>query len=130
MARILLIDDEEPFRTQLRWLLESWGYEVTEAMSGAEGLAHYRAAPADLIITDIIMPGQEGLDTIRTLRRELQARAILAMTGSEIAALDLLDLAEEMGAHRTMTKPLGWRMLQPLVWPKLQEVIQELLGAQ
>jgi two-component system chemotaxis response regulator CheY len=129
MARILIMDDEDSFRIALRQLLESWGHEVIEAHDGLEGLARYREAPMDLVITDTIMPGQDGLDTILALRREFQARAIVAMTGSQIAARDLLDLAKTMGAHRTLVKPLGWRSLYPLVWPALQQAVQELLAS-
>jgi two-component system chemotaxis response regulator CheY len=125
MARILIMDDEDSFRIALRQLLESWGHEVIEAHDGLEGLARYREAPMDLVITDTIMPGQDGLDTILALRREFQARAIVAMTGSQIAARDLLDLAKTMGAHRTLVKPLGWRSLYPLVWPALQQAVQD-----
>ena len=101
-----------------------------EARDGREGLALYRAAPMDLVITDIIMPEQEGLETIKALRREFQAITILAITGSQIAKLDLLDLARLMGANWTLGKPLGWQYLQPLVWPELQEAVQKLLTSQ
>jgi two-component system chemotaxis response regulator CheY len=129
MARMLIIDDEDSFRIALRQLLESWGHDVIEARDGREGLAYYGEAPMDLVITDLIMPGQDGLETILTLRREFQARSILAMTGSQIAARDLLDLAKKRGAHRTLAKPLGWRSLYPLVWPELQQAVQELLAS-
>jgi CheY-like chemotaxis protein len=91
MARILIIDDDDPFRTQLRPLVEAWGYEVVEAWDGREGIRAYRAAPTDLVITDIIMPEQEGLETVRALRQEFPTITIVAMTGSRLFALDLLE---------------------------------------
>jgi CheY-like chemotaxis protein len=83
MARILIIDDDDPFRTQLRPLVEAW--------DGREGIRAYRAAPTDLVITDIIMPEQEGLETVRALRQEFPTITIVAMTGSRLFALDLLE---------------------------------------
>jgi two-component system chemotaxis response regulator CheY len=129
MARILIMDDEDSFSIALRQLLESWGHEVIEAHDSREGLARYREAPIDLVITDLIMPGEDGLDTILALRREFQARSIQAMTGSQISALDLVDLAKKSGAQRTFVKPLGWRSLYPLVWPELQQAVQALLAS-
>ena len=56
MARILIIDDESQIRSMLRLMLERVGYEVVEAPDGIEGIRKYREKPADLIITDLIMP--------------------------------------------------------------------------
>ena len=81
MARILIIDDEEPVRLLLRQMLERAGHEVTEATEGDEGLEAYRRAPTDLVITDILMPKKGGLAAIAELRREFPTARIIAMSG-------------------------------------------------
>lgn len=81
MARILIIDDEEPVRTMLRQMLERAGHEVVEASDGDEGLALYRSAPTDLIITDILMPKKGGLAAIAEFRREFPGSRIVAVSG-------------------------------------------------
>ncbi len=68
--RILVIDDEAPVRDMMRQTLERAGYEVIEAGDGRQGMARLRQQPADLVITDILMPEQEGIKTIRMLRKE------------------------------------------------------------
>ena len=64
MKRILIIDDDTQLRQMLRQLLERQGYEVADAPDGREAMKLYRRSPADLIITDIIMPEKEGIETI------------------------------------------------------------------
>ncbi len=66
MARILIVDDDAQLRATLREVLER--YEVVEAHNGCEGLERYQEAPTEVMITDILMPEQEGLETIMTLR--------------------------------------------------------------
>ena len=61
MARILIIDDETQIRSMLRLMLERVGYEIAEAPDGIEGIRQYRENPADLIITDLIMPNKDGI---------------------------------------------------------------------
>jgi len=70
MARILLIDDDDQVRGAIRRILERAGYTVVDAPDGAAGIRAQREQPADVIITDIFMPQQDGIETIRQLRRE------------------------------------------------------------
>ncbi|RMF90686.1 MAG: response regulator [Nitrospinota bacterium] len=108
MKRILVIDDEAPVRRMLRQTLEYAGYTVVEAEDGKEGLKQYRAEPADLVITDILMPEKEGLETIRELRREFPETKIIAISGGgRSGVLDFLNVAEKLGAHRTFHKPFS-----------------------
>jgi YesN/AraC family two-component response regulator len=65
MARILIIDDDPHTRELLRLVLKHESHEVVEASNGREGMALFRAEPTDLVISDILMPEQEGLQTIR-----------------------------------------------------------------
>ena len=64
MPSILVVDDEDPVRQLICQSLEQAGYHVTEARHGKEALQQYRLAPADLVIMDILMPDQDGLETI------------------------------------------------------------------
>ena len=106
MPRILVIDDEESIRSVLCSLLEGAGYEVMEAQNGRVGIQQCRKVPVDLVITDIIMPEGEGLETIRELRRLYPGLKIFAMTGARISKqLDILNIAATFGAIRTFDKP-------------------------
>lgn len=110
MARILVIDDEEPARRMLREALELAGHEVVEARDGQEGLQRYRAAPTDLVITDILMPGKEGLETIMEFRRRVPGIKIIAFSGGgQMGNLSFLEVAKRLGAQRTFQKPFNLR---------------------
>jgi len=107
MIRILLIDDDALARDMLRQMLERAGYDVVEAASGREGLQHYQATAIDLIITDILMPDQDGLETILELRRLAPEAKIIAISGGgQSGLLDLLPVAAKLGAQWTFWKPL------------------------
>ncbi len=108
MARILVIDDEEPIRTLLRAALEQDGHEVMEASSGKLGLQLYRNQPADLVITDILMPDLNGLDTILELVREFLDVKVIAISGQ---GDERLSAAKLLGARRTLRKPFDMQEL-------------------
>ena len=106
MTRILVIDDETPVRDVIRQTLERAGYDVVDAADGREGLVRFRERPADLVITDILMPEQEGIETIRILHKEFPQTKILAISGGgRRGKLDVLPTAQTFGAHRTLAKP-------------------------
>lgn len=106
--RILVIEDDEHLRTMLRRMLEKAGYEVVEAADGAAGVTRFRAEPTDLILTDILMPGQEGLETIMQLRREERRVPIIAMSGGgRVGPQDYLAAADKLGAYKTLVKPFS-----------------------
>ena len=79
MPRILVIDDEEIVRDMLRNLLQHADYEVTEAPDGDEGVRLYQAERPDLLITDVFMPGRNGLEVIKELREEDPDAKIIAI---------------------------------------------------
>jgi len=85
MARILVIDDDADMRTLLEDTLRSAGHEIVLAADGREGVQQYRTQPADLVITDLYMPIQQGLETIVQLRKEYPAVRIIAMCGKSTA---------------------------------------------
>jgi DNA-binding response OmpR family regulator len=121
MKRILLIEDDENIRKMLRLSLESYGYAVTEACDGKQGLASYRASPADLVITDLVMPEKEGLETIRDLRKANPLVKIIAMSGgSRSSAGENLKMAKLLGAAALISKPFEMG--------KFAETIAGLLG--
>jgi CheY-like chemotaxis protein len=106
MQRILVIDDDEQMRALLRDILERAGYEVTEAQHGLEGLKLFRARPADLVVTDLIMPEKEGVETILELRAEYPEVPIIAVSGGgRNGPRDYLEIAARLGARRTVAKP-------------------------
>jgi PAS domain S-box-containing protein len=108
-ARILVADDEASVRGFLRELLEEDGYEVIEAADGKQALHQARAGFVDLVITDLIMPEQEGIETIQALNRELPEVGIIAISG----ALDgqLLKMARILGASAVFNKPVKPELL-------------------
>jgi len=83
MARIIVIDDDESVRKAIRRVLEPLGHEVLEADDGAVGLTLVATKGADLVITDIFMPGQDGIVTVRQIRKEYPAVRIIAISGGD-----------------------------------------------
>jgi CheY-like chemotaxis protein len=122
MALILIIDDDVQIRAMLRRILGRAGYEVVEAPDGRQGIRLHRQQPADLIITDIIMPEKEGIETIMELRHDFPGLKILAISGGGREPPDeYLQMAKSFGAQRTLAKPFG---------PKdLLKAVGELLSA-
>jgi CheY-like chemotaxis protein len=124
VARILVIDDEASMRRMLRQALERVGYEIVEAQDGDEGLQWYHTASIDLIISDILLVGQEGLEAIRTLRREAPEAKIIAMSGGGyVGDSDILAIARQSGAQRTLQKPFDLQELFRAVWEVLQDTV-------
>ncbi len=107
MAIILIIDDEPQIRSMLKLMLERDGYEVAEAPDGIEGIRVYRQKPADLIITDLIMPNKDGIGMIIDLKKEFPNVKIIAMSGGGLNKPEgYLKGAKKLGAACTLTKPI------------------------
>ena len=112
MAEILLIDDEDLFREVLATALTHAGHVVRQAENGVVGLKRFREKPADLVITDIVMPEKEGLDTIRDLQRDFPTARIIAMSGGLAHDSKLyLHMAEKFGASAVLPKPFSLEVL-------------------
>jgi DNA-binding response OmpR family regulator len=104
--RILVIDDDEAVRLTVQLLLERQGYEIGCATNGEEGLDMIEAFKPDLVITDIIMPMKEGIETIREIRRLHPAVKIVAMSGGgRLTSVSVLELASKFGADDVVHKP-------------------------
>lgn len=122
MAHILIIDDDPPTRRMLRQALEREGYGVIEACDGHEGLQYYRAAPTDLIITDILMPNKEGLETIMELRQDFPRARIIAISGgTKLGRLNFLAMAQKLGAQYTLQKPFSVQEMLEIIQKALQD---------
>lgn len=116
MACVLIIDDEELIRRTLRYALEGAGHMVTTAGDGREGLKEVRAAAFDVIVTDIIMPHKEGIETILEIRKHYPSVPIIATSGGgQIGRDRLLSMAEALGATASLAKPFRPRDLLTLI---------------
>jgi CheY-like chemotaxis protein len=104
--RILVVEDDPRVREVLHQALALAGYDVVATADGEEALAAYAAAPTDLIITDLLMPRRDGVETIRGLRRHHPAAKVIAVTGAR-GRFNRLTAARHVGAHRTLVKPFG-----------------------
>jgi len=120
---VLIIEDNARFRTALARLLARAGCEALEAAEGSEGLALFRDRGADLVISDIYMPGLGGLPTIDQLRRASRALKIIAISGADGAApLNLSERSVDLGADYFLGKPFDPMALLALVERLLGEV--------
>ncbi|MGB5536219.1 MAG: response regulator [Thiogranum sp.] len=131
MASILIIDDEEDIRDALQMVLESAGYEVKVASNGNEAIELQREEPAQLVITDIIMPEKDGVRTIKEMRQESPGLRIIAISGGggveplaykpgAITTTAYLAAAKEVGADRVFAKPFDRK--------DLIQAVDDLLG--
>ena len=92
-------------RTLIAGILESAGHRIVEADDGADGLAKFAADPPDLVITDMVMPGKEGIETILELREINNDLPIIAISGSFTGSPVYLQAAARLGATVTLQKP-------------------------
>ena len=108
MARILVIDDEAAIRQLIKRILARHGHELREAANGRDGVALFRAEPADLVITDLFMPEQDGIETIQQIRELAPATPVLAISGGgrQGTAEALVD-AGLLGAQAVLEKPFS-----------------------
>ena len=112
MAQILVIEDDEQIRGLIKEVLEDSGHDVVESSDGEEGLKKFSLNPNSLVITDILMPGMEGLETIRNLRTEAPNAKIIAISGGlEGKGINVLELAKKFGAARIIAKPFDLSQL-------------------
>jgi DNA-binding response OmpR family regulator len=107
MAKIYVFDDEPSILLMIKKMLEKAGYEVDVALNGKEGMELFKKNVPDLLITDIIMPEKEGLETILELRRKYPELKIIAISGGgRISPGGYLPGARLLGADMVFEKPL------------------------
>ena len=112
MARVLVIDDDQPLRDLFRELLARGGHRAEAFATAKEGLARLEAEQVDLVVTDVIMPETDGLETIREIRRTHPGVRVVAVSGGgAYEGLDYLHLAKLMGANATLSKPVRMQKL-------------------
>lgn len=123
MARIIVIDDQEPIRRVVRRALELEKHEVEEASDGEMGMQLLARQRADVVITDIFMPGQDGILTLRQIRKQFPDVKVIVMSGGDsTGTLDLRRDAELLGAVSSMQKPFNAR--------EIVAAVRALLGQQ
>jgi CheY-like chemotaxis protein len=131
MSRVLVIDDSDRVRRTLKAMLESAGHDVAVAFDGVDGVTQFRDQPFDLVISDVVMPRKDGLQTIRELRQMTEEVPIIVMSGglqlsdsgdNRRHIDDLLYIAEDLGATRTISKPFSCSDLLAVVGECLDEL--------
>ena len=106
MGRILVIDDDPLIRQTIRFALENAGFSVDEAESGVDGCRIAANGDFSLMITDILMPDKDGIETIIEVKRTRPCLRILAMSGGgKIEGGEFLNLAARLGVSDTIGKP-------------------------
>lgn len=123
MSLILVIDDDQAIRKLLKLILEKAGHQVLLASSGEQGIILFEKSDIDLVITDILMPGLDGLGVIRELTTKADSAKILALSGGGmiLTAETSLNVAQKMGAVRSLSKPF--------TRPDLLSIVSEMLNS-
>ena len=120
-SSILIIDDEDQIRALLRVILEEAGYRIFEAANGKTANRIFLEEKIDLIITDIIMPEKDGIETIMEFREKSPDVKIIAISGGgHIGPEGYLHTAKQLGASDTITKPFSQE--------KIVKAVQDALG--
>ena len=115
MSRILVIDDDPQVCRLLVTVLEQAGHEVRCIADGKRGLEHLAAWPASVVITDMLMPGTDGIEIIMAIARDHPDVRIIAISGGNDSASDVLGDALLLGAHQVIEKPFGPRRLLDVI---------------
>lgn len=113
MAHILVIDDDYHMRLVVRQMLEQKNHTVVDEEDGQKGVKRYASESFDLVITDIVMPEKEGLETIRELKKIDPDVKIIAISGGALKGppTSYLALAKQFGAKESIEKPFSWKKL-------------------
>lgn len=116
MARILVVDDDEPFRRTVELGLARYQHEVMGASDGNDALRRLGQAAVDIVLTDVVMPGKEGIEFILDLRHLVPRPKIIAMSGGgRVGNASYLSIARSCGADATLAKPFSPEQLIEVV---------------
>ncbi|HVU32370.1 MAG TPA: response regulator [Opitutaceae bacterium] len=107
MPHILVIDDDAALREMITMMLRHFGYEVSRAADGMEGLAVCRRETPDLVLTDMVMPRLDGIGFIQAARQEFPELPIIAMSGGLAESGTYLQVARAAGAYAELPKPFA-----------------------
>jgi DNA-binding response OmpR family regulator len=122
---VLIVDDDDAVRDLIAATLRAAGFMVHTASNGREAVTLFEQEPADLVITDLVMPEKDGIEIVLALRRAHPRVPIIAMSGQSTHSPLYLALAQRLGARRTLEKPFTLKSLIGAV----QEVLAETSGA-
>ncbi len=121
-STILLVEDEDQLRSALAQFLSRKGFRVVEAQDGRSAEGVLRKAFPDLIVTDLIMPDRDGLELLEFVRQHAPSVPVIAMSGGgRISPANYLEIAQRLGAVRTLEKPFPTTQLLNT----LQEVLSQ-----
>jgi CheY-like chemotaxis protein len=116
MITILVIDDDANIRYTVEVLLRGDGYDVISACDGNKGLQMFDLAHPNLVITDILMPDRDGIETIREIKKRSPFAKVIAMSGgTRMTNRSFLDIAHKLGADRILAKPFHASALSEIV---------------
>lgn len=116
MIRIMVVDDDEAFRQTVCELLAEGDFEILSAESGTQLFTVLKKQSVDIVLTDIVMPDEDGLEIVRKIKKMNPAPKIVAMSGGgRIAATDYLEIARLMGVSATIQKPFKQQELVGLL---------------
>jgi len=108
MSSILVVDDDTQVLDVMSEMLRLEGHQVSVAENGQQAVDQMRDAQFDLVITDLIMPEKEGLETIADIRKRSSQLPIIAISGGgRVGPMDYLETARFIGADATLAKPFG-----------------------
>jgi DNA-binding response OmpR family regulator len=108
MAKVLIIDNDPLLCDTLKMAAEGAGHTVVLAQNGREGLEIFETLKPDVVVTDILMPEKEGMETIVEVRRLNPGVPIIAMSGAAPTGnISFLKIAQKLGANRTLSKPFA-----------------------
>lgn len=114
--RILVIDDDNFVRTLVSKGLRNWGYEVIEAANGELGMRQIETENPDLVITDIVMPQKDGLETIMEIRKKRPGIKVIAISGAGYGwGGDYLAMSHKLGSDAVFPKPVDMKELEKTV---------------
>jgi len=120
MAKILIIDDDEVMRTLFAEIVTEAGHDATLAETSNEGCRLTEELKPDMILTDIFIPEEGGLEVIRNVKKKLPDTKIIAISGFDIRQeVDVLELAKKYGADETFQKPVHAQILSETINPLL-----------
>lgn len=114
MVNVLVIDDDAAVRESLLEVLKTMGYMVSAAENGREGLQLCQREYFDLVITDLIMPEVDGVETILQLKLNHPDTKIVAISGG-VYNVDIMDTTYQLGADCALTKPFSLEDLRQCV---------------
>jgi DNA-binding response OmpR family regulator len=120
MAKILIIEDDANVRAAIEHGLTKAGHTVLPTANGKEGINALRQGAVDLVVTDLFMPEQEGLETITVLRKQHPTLPVIAISGGNVVSKEMLSVARELGAQEVIEKPFGLDRLLAAVGKVLQ----------